>query len=102
MCLSIWRQDEEDQAYLMDDMGNIERSQTLPAEKYLGGSAATLPQGEDRDPWGGEPDDQAYLEALEDVERSTGDLAEDDVPDELLLQTMTEFESLKDLCLSGH
>lgn len=78
----------------MDDMGNIERSQTLPAEKYLGGSAATLPQGD-------EADDQAYLEALEDVERSTGDLAEDDVPDELLLQTMTEFESLKDVCLSA-
>ncbi|XP_045076525.1 DNA-directed primase/polymerase protein-like, partial [Coregonus clupeaformis] len=103
ICVSyLITMDEEDQAYLMDDVGNIELSQTPPAEKYQGGSAATLPQGEGRDPWGDEPDDQAYLEALEDVERSTGDLAEDDVPDELLLQTMTEFESLKDLCLSGH
>uniref|UniRef100_A0A8C7SQJ0 DNA-directed primase/polymerase protein n=1 Tax=Oncorhynchus mykiss TaxID=8022 RepID=A0A8C7SQJ0_ONCMY len=99
ICVSyLITMDEEDQAYLMDDVGNIELSQTLPVEKYLGGSAATLPQEEDRDPWG---DDQAYLEALEDVERSTGDLAEDDVPDELLLQTMAEFESLKDLCLSA-
>ncbi|XP_045062313.1 DNA-directed primase/polymerase protein [Coregonus clupeaformis] len=103
ICLSyLITMDEEDQAYLMDDVGNIELSQTPPAEKYQGGSAATLPQGEGRDPWGDKPDDQAYLEALEDVERNTGDLAEDDVPDELLLQTMTEFESLKDLCLSGH
>ncbi|KAL1023459.1 hypothetical protein UPYG_G00041080 [Umbra pygmaea] len=100
ICVSyLLTMDEEDQAYLMDNVGNIQLSQTPQplAQKNQGFIVATCPYGEERESWGDQPDDQAYLEALEDVERTTVHLAENDVSDELLLQTVTELECCKDL-----
>ncbi|XP_010863692.2 DNA-directed primase/polymerase protein [Esox lucius] len=84
--------DEEDQAYLMDDVGNIKLSQTPQhlEQKNQGGSAARVPQVELCDSWGDKQDDQAYLEALDIVERST-DFAED-VSDEILLHALSYQE----------
>lgn len=75
--------DEEDQAYLTDELGNIELAQSsVPRTDSTESSSA--PQAED---WGEWPDDPAYLEALQEVERAT-----EEVPDELLLQAVTECE----------
>ncbi|KAI7810523.1 DNA-directed primase/polymerase protein [Triplophysa rosa] len=80
VCMShILMEDEEDQAYLTDELGNIELVQrSVPV-------SAPAPQED----WGDSPDDPAYLEALQEVEQAT-ELEE--VSDELLLQAVTECE----------
>uniref|UniRef100_A0A8C1RAV3 DNA-directed primase/polymerase protein n=1 Tax=Cyprinus carpio TaxID=7962 RepID=A0A8C1RAV3_CYPCA len=84
VCMShLLMEDEEDQAYLTDELGNIELAQSsVPRTDSTGFTSA--PQAED---WGEWPDDPAYLEALQEVERAT-----EEVPDELLLQAVTECE----------
>lgn len=74
---SHW-QDEEDQAYLMDESGNIEPSQTA--------NAAHL--GEDSvDAWGDSQDDLKYAEILGDFEQNSGE-----IPDHLLPASILEFD----------
>lgn len=59
---SHW-QDEEDQAYMMDEAGNIEPSQTANAAH----------PGEDSvDAWGDSQDDLKYAEILGDFEQTSG------------------------------
>ncbi|XP_035275160.1 DNA-directed primase/polymerase protein [Anguilla anguilla] len=108
VCLShFMREDEEEEGYEMDEAGTIE-----PRER----SAAALDptrlldqeEGPEReDDW---QDDHAYLQALEDAERSvlledetaaTPRCHGDDLPDDLLLQTLAEFETSSDqICAS--
>lgn len=85
MC-SVCRQDEEDQAYLMDDAGNIEPSQA-PNQTRTPQSTACA---EEEAPveWGDEPDDQDFLKSLEDFEQNG-----EEISDQALLTCMTEFDS---------
>ncbi|KAG1956719.1 DNA-directed primase/polymerase protein [Pimephales promelas] len=87
VCMShLLMKDEEDQEYLTDELGNIElaMSSVLTNASAESSSAARPENTED---WGEWPDDPAYLEALQEVERTT-----EEVPDELLLQAVTECE----------
>ncbi|KAA0722378.1 DNA-directed primase/polymerase protein [Triplophysa tibetana] len=80
VCMShILMEDEEDQAYLTDELGNIELVQ----------SSVPVSAPAQQEDWGDSPDDPAYLEALQEVEQAT-ELEE--VSDELLLQAVTECE----------
>lgn len=81
---SVHWQDEEDQAYLMDDAGNIEPSQA-PNEAP---QSTVCPEEESADVWGDGQDDQDYLESLEDFEQNSGDIS-----DQLLLKCMEDFEA---------
>uniref|UniRef100_A0A672KAQ6 DNA-directed primase/polymerase protein n=1 Tax=Sinocyclocheilus grahami TaxID=75366 RepID=A0A672KAQ6_SINGR len=87
VCMShLLMEDEEDQAYLTDELGNIELAHSsVPRTDSTESSSA--PQAEKAEDWGEWPDDPAYLEALQEVERAT-----EEVPDELLLQAVTECE----------
>ncbi|XP_070769076.1 DNA-directed primase/polymerase protein [Enoplosus armatus] len=76
--------DEEDQAYLMDDAGNIEPRQ---APNQAPKSTA-CPEEESADAWGDGQDDQDYLESLDDFEQNNGDIS-----DQLLLKCMADFDS---------
>ncbi|KAI2668596.1 DNA-directed primase/polymerase protein [Labeo rohita] len=78
--------DEEDQAYITDELGNIELAQSS-ASMTDSKESSSAPQAEKAEDWGEWPDDPAYLEALQEVER-----AAEDVPDELLLQAVSECE----------
>uniref|UniRef100_A0A8D3CKY5 DNA-directed primase/polymerase protein n=1 Tax=Scophthalmus maximus TaxID=52904 RepID=A0A8D3CKY5_SCOMX len=74
-------QDEEDQAYLMDDAGNIEPSQT----------AHRAPQSTEEQPadaWEDGQNDQDYLASLDDFEQTSREIS-----DQLLLHCMAEFDS---------
>nr|XP_040042200.1 DNA-directed primase/polymerase protein [Gasterosteus aculeatus aculeatus]XP_040042201.1 DNA-directed primase/polymerase protein [Gasterosteus aculeatus aculeatus] len=83
ICVSYFMKlDEEDQAYLMDDAGNIEPSQ---APKQTPDSTVCP---EEADVWGDVQDDQDYLESLDDYEKNNGD-----IPDHLLLKCMADFDS---------
>ncbi|XP_056264561.1 DNA-directed primase/polymerase protein [Pseudoliparis swirei] len=85
ICVSyIMKLDEEDQAYLMDDAGNIELSQT-PNQAP---ESTACPEEAMADVWGDGQDDQDYLESLDDFEQNNGDIS-----DQLLLKCMTDFES---------
>ena len=75
-------QDDEDQAYLMDDAGNIEPSQAAPKQ------APQSTEGGSEDVWGDGQDDQDYLKSLEDFEQNSGDIS-----DQLLLECVADFES---------
>lgn len=77
-------QDDEDQAYLMDDAGNIEPSQApkLATQSPVG------PEEESADVWGDRQEDQDCLESLEDFEQNSGE-----VSDQLLLKCMADFDS---------
>lgn len=76
--------DDEDQAYLMDDAGNIEPSQA-PIQAP---QSTVCPEEEPADVWGDAEDDQDYLESLDDFEQNSGDIS-----DQLLLQCMADFDS---------
>lgn len=69
---ALGQQDDEDQAYLMDDDGNVEPSQA-PTESAWGG---------------GSHDDQELMESLEDFEQHR-----EEISDQLLLQCAAEFDS---------
>ncbi len=81
---SVHRQDDEDQAYLMDDAGNIEPSQAPKQDPQ----STVCPGEEPADVWGDAQDDQDYLESLDDFEQNSGDIS-----DQLLLQCMADFDS---------
>lgn len=76
-------QDEEDQAYLMDDAGNFEASQARSPDPQ---SAVT--ENKSAEVWGNTQDDQDYLKSLDDFEHNTAEIS-----DQLLLSCMTEFDS---------
>ncbi|XP_059196932.1 DNA-directed primase/polymerase protein [Centropristis striata] len=83
ICISyIMTLDEEDQAYLMDDAGNIEPSQASARQSTV------CPEEKGTDVWGDGQDDQDYLESLNDFEQNGGD-----VSDQLLLKCMADFDS---------
>lgn len=85
ICVSyIMTLDDEDQAYLMDDAGNIEPSQ---APKQAPRSAV-CPEEASADVWGDEQDDQDYLESLDQFEQGS-----EDISDQLLLKCMADFDS---------
>lgn len=77
-------QDEEDQAYLMDDAGNIEPSQTLNQIPQ----STVCPEEESAEVWGDTQDDQDYLKSLDDFEQN-----DKEISDQLLLNCMAEFDS---------
>lgn len=74
---SHW-QDEEDQAYLMDEAGNIEPSQTANAA-HLGEDSVGA--------WGDSQDDLKYAEILGDFEQNSGE-----IPDHLRPASILEFD----------
>ncbi|XP_034058980.1 DNA-directed primase/polymerase protein isoform X2 [Gymnodraco acuticeps] len=83
ICVSyIMTLDEEDQAYLMDDAGNIELSQASTPQR------TACPEQGPADGWGDGQDDQDYLQSLDDFEQKSGD-----IPDLLLLKCMADFDS---------
>ncbi|XP_042340504.1 DNA-directed primase/polymerase protein [Plectropomus leopardus] len=85
ICVSyIMTLDEEDQAYLMDDAGNIEPSQ---APTQAPESTVCLKE-ESADVWGDGQDDKDFLESLDDFEQSSGEIS-----DQLLLECMADFDS---------
>ncbi|XP_041789723.1 DNA-directed primase/polymerase protein isoform X2 [Chelmon rostratus] len=85
ICVSyIMTLDDEDQAYLMDDAGNIEPSQ---APNRVPQSAASR-EGGSADVWGDGRDDQDFLQSLDDFEQHT-----EDISDQLLLKCMADFDS---------
>ncbi|XP_008409909.1 DNA-directed primase/polymerase protein isoform X2 [Poecilia reticulata] len=72
--------DEEDQAYLMDDTGNIEPSQAPSSSMHLTEATPEV--------WGDEQDEREFLKSLNDFEqRST------EISDELLLTCVADFDS---------
>lgn len=90
VCLShILMEDEEDQAYLTDELGNIELVQSSVPVSAPAPQSSPATWFEDPEDWGDSPDDPAYLEALQEVERAT---EQEEVSDELLLQAVTECE----------
>ncbi|XP_038569242.1 DNA-directed primase/polymerase protein isoform X1 [Micropterus salmoides] len=85
ICVSyIMKLDEEDQAYLMDDAGNIEPSQAPNQARQ----STLCPEEESADVWGDGQDDQEYLESLDEFEQNSGDIS-----DQLLLKCMEDFDS---------
>ncbi|XP_056136943.1 DNA-directed primase/polymerase protein isoform X2 [Lampris incognitus] len=90
ICTShLMKMDEEDQTYLMDDAGNIELSQASGHPLQ----SAAHPEEKVADVWGDEFDDDAYVEALDDFETQREAEFTDNIPDQLLLQCMAEFDA---------
>lgn len=79
--------DDEDQAYVMDDAGNIELSQLPNRATEQSEQRMVCPQEHLANPWGDRQDEQDYLESLEDFEQSSGEIS-----DQLLLSCMAEFD----------
>lgn len=94
ICMShILMEDEEDQAYLTDELGNIELAQssvtvTSSAAQVTVQESSPAAWGKDLEDWDDSTDDTAYLDALQKVEEA----AEQEVSDELLLQAETDCE----------
>ncbi|XP_023274216.1 DNA-directed primase/polymerase protein [Seriola lalandi dorsalis] len=85
ICVSyIMTLDEEDQAYLMDNDGNIEPSQAVNQAPQ----STVCPEEESADVWGDTQDDQDYLESLDDFEQTS-----EGISDQVLLSCMSEFDS---------
>lgn len=81
ICVSyILTLDEEDQAYLMDDSGNIEPSQTP--------NSSVRPAEETPEGWGDEQDEREYLKSLNDFEQNGAEIS-----DQLLLTCVADFDS---------
>lgn len=81
---AIHSQDDEDQAYLMDDAGNIEASQASSQAPQ----GTVCPEEDSADVWGDRWDDQDYLEGLEDFEHNS-----EEISDQLLLKCAADFDS---------
>lgn len=108
VCLShFMREDEEEEGYEMDEAGTIEPRKRSAAARDPTPLRDQEEGPEREDDW---QDDHAYLQALEDAERSvlledetvtTPRCHADDLPDDLLLQTLAEFETSGDqICAS--
>ncbi|KAK0138559.1 DNA-directed primase/polymerase protein [Merluccius polli] len=91
--MKMEEEEEEEERYIMDAAGNIglrEAPGTAPD------TAAPQPDTVLAD-WADEADDRAYVEALEDFEKSTEFSEAASESDRALLELMTDFESQKDL-----
>ncbi|XP_040891408.1 DNA-directed primase/polymerase protein isoform X2 [Toxotes jaculatrix] len=90
ICVSyIMTLDEEDQAYLMDDAGNIEPSQAPNQAPNQAPQSTVSPKEESVGVWeDGQDDDQDYLQSLDDFEQTSGEIS-----DQLLLSCVSEFDS---------
>lgn len=88
--MRVFLQDEEDQEFLMDELGNIESSQSfVPAVKGVEQPGSSGSQAEHTEVnW---PDDPSCLEALEEVEKVIAEKGE--IPDELMIQAVSECEA---------
>lgn len=89
-------QDEDDQQFLMDELGNIELGPGCVASGVGGETdrSASRPQTENaQDCWDDDDDDDdaSYLEALDEVERVMKE--KEEIPDELMIQALTECET---------
>lgn len=80
---AAFTQDEEDQAFIMDDAGNIEASQTQNQTEQR-----TMGTEKPADMWDNDLDDQEYLDSLNEFEKSSGEIS-----DGLLLSCMADFDS---------
>uniref|UniRef100_A0A3P8UXC4 DNA-directed primase/polymerase protein n=1 Tax=Cynoglossus semilaevis TaxID=244447 RepID=A0A3P8UXC4_CYNSE len=79
ICVS-YIMDEEDQAYVMDEAGNIDLSQSPDRQAAVGVAKNRS------DVWG--DDDEDYLQSLDDFELDSGEIS-----DRLLLNCVTRFDS---------
>lgn len=76
-------QDEDDQQFLMDELGNIELSpRCVPAHALDGGEEDV------QERW---DDDASCLEALDEVERTMQ--GKEEIPDDLMIQALAECEA---------
>ncbi|XP_066516731.1 DNA-directed primase/polymerase protein [Hoplias malabaricus] len=90
VCMSyMLKEDEEDQEFLMDELGNIELSQTstsaVEREQHVVTSCSNSEHTEAC------PDDTSCLEALEEVEKIFA--KKEEIPDELMIKAVTECEA---------
>ncbi|XP_072526428.1 DNA-directed primase/polymerase protein [Salminus brasiliensis] len=89
VCLSsMLKEDEEDQEFLMDELGNIELSPPVDRGEPATSSSS---QALAIEAWVDCPDDHSCLEALDEVEKTIEE--EDEIPDELMIQAVTECEA---------
>ncbi|KAI4878677.1 hypothetical protein NFI96_030340, partial [Prochilodus magdalenae] len=87
VCMSyMLKEDEDDQEFLMDELGNIELS-FVPAVDRDKQST----QREHTDSWVNWPDDPSCLEALDEVEKIIA--GKEEIPDELMIQAVSECEA---------
>lgn len=96
-CMSyMLKEDEDDQQFLMDELGNIELGPGCVASGVGGETdrSASRPQTENaQECWDDDDDDDdaSYLEALDEVERVMKE--KEEIPDELMIQALTECET---------
>ncbi|XP_022537487.2 DNA-directed primase/polymerase protein [Astyanax mexicanus] len=91
VCLSyMLKEDEEDQKFLMDDLGNIELSPVGSGDNEPS-TASSSAQAVTTEAWVDCPDDHSCLEALDEVEKIIEE--DDEIPDELMIQAVTECEA---------
>uniref|UniRef100_A0A3Q3IHA7 DNA-directed primase/polymerase protein n=1 Tax=Monopterus albus TaxID=43700 RepID=A0A3Q3IHA7_MONAL len=83
ICVS-YIMDEEDQAYLMDDAGNIEPGRAPNQAPQ----SVVCPEEESVQVWGDAQDNQDYIKSLDDFEENSMEIS-----DQLLLNCMAEFDS---------
>lgn len=84
-------QDEDDQQFLMDELGNIELSPScVPAHasEEGGETGRSTSHPNTQEYW--DDDDASYLEALDEVERTMEE--KEEIPDELMIQVLGECE----------
>lgn len=93
-CVCVDIQDEDDQQFLMDELGNIELSPSCaPAHSSeeggeTDGSTSHPRTDNTQECW---DDDASYLEALDEVERSMEE--KEEIPDDLMIQALAECEA---------
>lgn len=86
----VCSQDEDDQQFLMDQLGNIELSQSRVSAENGGETdrSASHPKAEImHECW---DDDASCLEALDEVERTME--GKEEIPDELMIQALAECD----------
>uniref|UniRef100_A0AAR2J424 DNA-directed primase/polymerase protein n=1 Tax=Pygocentrus nattereri TaxID=42514 RepID=A0AAR2J424_PYGNA len=95
VCMSyMLKEDEEDQEFLMDEMGNIELSQSSVQTVERDEQSATFcSQTEHTEAWVNWPDDHSCLEALDEVEKIAA--GKEEIPDELMIQAQTTQQDIK-------
>ena len=81
-------QDDEEERYFMDAAGNIGLREAPGTAPHRAPQPDTVP-----DDWAEGTNDQAYVEALEDFEKSIEFSEAASETDQVLLEFMTDFES---------
>ncbi|XP_047672493.1 DNA-directed primase/polymerase protein [Tachysurus fulvidraco] len=85
VCLSyMLKEDEDDQQFLMDELGNIELSPSVETDRC----SSHLQTDNTQECW---DDDALYLEALDKMERTIE--GKEEIPDELMIRALTECEA---------